>query len=458
MADLDPRVTALLERAADGPVGDPAVEDIVRRGARRRRLRSTALTATAAVATAAVVSTVAIVATSSSDRRSQPARPGPSATTPGPISTNGLAGVTAPELAHGTWTNIPAAPVKLCGQTSVVWTGSVVVTITGEDTVTCASGAAAYDPKANRWHRLDAPPPGINGQLVLVSAGDRVVAVSQLRGTAAALDVASGRWQSLPSLPSPAAQPLAGVVATGLAVGADVVVVGVGKAGDQAFRLPAGQNTWTELPRLPHPSDYTVVATAGYSAGGKTWVAMTTEKRHFNKRAHTLNVQTAYSVLELQHDQWLDRGHDGLPFLVNAAQALGPDALVVAGGCLPGMGCPYAPPLILLADFRGGSSQRIAVSPLGGTTHEVFSTGAAVLVYDASGEESGGGVNIRPGATAVYDVKARRWLKAPHSARVENIAGEVWTSYGFVVLGQLRIQCASLPGCSDGQILRPHRG
>src|SRR4051812_45710198 len=169
MDDLGPRVAALLDRAADGEIGDAPVNDIVRRGSRRRRMRTAVLTTSAAVATAAVVSTVALMTTSSGGDHS-PARPGPTATTsrpPLPPTT----GIAATAVAHGRWTNIAPAPIKLCAQTSVAWTGSVIVVVSLNDAVDCASAAAAYDPRRDRWHRLDAPPPGIGGQVVLVPAG-----------------------------------------------------------------------------------------------------------------------------------------------------------------------------------------------------------------------------------------------------------------------------------------------
>jgi hypothetical protein len=415
-------------------------------------MRTAVLTTSAAVATAAVVSTVALVTTSSGGDHS-PARPGPTATTsrpPLPATT----GIAATALAHGRWTNIAPAPIKLCGQTSVAWTGSVIVVVSLNHAVNCASAAAAYDPRRDRWHRLDAPPPGIGGQIVFVPAAGRVVAVSQLTGSAAAVDPVSGRWTALPSLPVRPVDPTTAPVASGIAAGDDVLVVGVGHDSDQAFSLGAGQKSWTELPRLPHPRDYHVVATAGYDDGVSTWVTMTTEKRHFNNQTQVLSVQGAASLLELGDGRWVEHPHAMQLMMTVSAQALGQGALVVGGGCLPGMSCPYSPPTILLANLRDGTAQQLPVSPLGGTTQGAFSTGRAVLVYDATGQQTGPDGDIRPGATAVYDVQAQRWLRAPHSVRVEQNAGEVWTPYGFVVLGQPMEKCLCNPG---GLILRPAR-
>jgi hypothetical protein len=158
------------------------------------------------------------------------------------------------DAAHDTWTTVPSSPFRV-GDAVGAWTGTEVIVVSGErDDVV----AAAYDPGANSWRTLAAPPLG-NGASALnhaVWTGTELVVVGIADegegGTVnqvAIYDLAADRWRT-------GAPPNGPLPSFGDAVwtGTEVAVVGqVGTSGSSAgtdtlqVYDPAADH-WREVP------------------------------------------------------------------------------------------------------------------------------------------------------------------------------------------------------------------
>ena len=233
----EPSLRDLLGRAAEPepPLG-PLASRALRAGVRLRRRRlalSGALSAAAAAAVSVVTATLA----------GAPGRP------PVPVTATAepAPGPSAGQLAHGRWVRIPPAPLKMCGNLAV-WDGRALVVIQ-EPSGGCPLGAAAYDPRVNRWTTI-APPPLLKHQWAVAAAGGGQVLLVVTSGATCSWRPATGRWQPLGTLP--AGRNYFSVAWTGTTFLVTRLCQRKTPVPAQAFKLTRGR--WTPLPDLPQPA------------------------------------------------------------------------------------------------------------------------------------------------------------------------------------------------------------
>ncbi|HVW79564.1 MAG TPA: hypothetical protein VHB69_01315 [Mycobacteriales bacterium] len=335
---------------------------------------------------------------------------------------------------------MPAPPIKSCGAArSVTATGDVVVLVETDGTPRCPSAAAAYNPLANTWTKLSAPPASLRGQLTATQN----LYVSQRTGAAAVLNLRSGTWHSLPPVPE------AGALTTVVSGTTQAVVLGAGPNHDQVFAFNGTK--WIPRASLPHPGT-AIDALAAYSAGRTQW-ALATEERTFNS-----GFSSQLRLLRLNASGWTREPNlPGRPAVVTSVQPLGDRQLVAGGNCPPYASCPPAGIELGIANLRSGQLHSIGQSPLGFALDAAVVAGEAVVGLDTDSEigDGAGHPAIRPLSSSVYDVATGRWLSGPRDNALADVTGTAWTPSGLVVVGSPR------PGCScqiGGLILRPAMG
>jgi len=360
-------------------------------------------------------------------------------------------GPTAEQLAHGYWVRIPAAPIRLCdGQP--VWDGHEILMVEPGGYPPCQSAAALYNPTANRWKRIAAPPRGADGP-DMAWGGGRLLMVSWYSGVVVAWDRATGRWQRLPGFPKKTA------VSVGW-TGREFIVItarqlGPNKGTASAFELRG--NRWTRLPDLPQPGRGRVLVATMATYGGSVYAVAQVRLWHLDPN-DTYVVDRA-ELLRLTRSSWVKMPlPSGVPSSLqvltqvsgallaagsscdmctiwNGAAALvtpGPRTLVVPFRPRPGVPYPY--------DFAAGP-------------HAI-----AVLYFDGLGFPGPRHYGPKPGSSLIYDIATGRWLKGPTapetSADQSSTPGAVWTPYGVAMLSQEIVNNVS-HGRPGGWLLRP---
>jgi hypothetical protein len=424
-------VRDLLDRAAEGPVGPAPIAELVGRGARRRRTwQITGVGLTAAVTAAVIVIVTGVVGNTTPAPNRGP--------TPGQTPTGQTGrGVTATQIAHGTWQNLPAPPIKSCGSQSVTSTGNVVILVVSQDSARCPNAAAAYDARTNDWTKLSPPPASLRGQLTF----SQDLFVSRVTGAAAVLNPRAGSWRSLPAVP--ASGSLAALV-TGTT---EPILIGAGPHHDQVFSFDGTH--WASRPMLPH-AGADIVALAAYSNGGTQWAFASEEQATHD------GFKGGLILLRLNGQTWAkERNLPNRPLAVRSVESLGSQQFVNGDNCLPNASCPPSGPQLGIADLDRGQLRDINESPLTMAMTDAVLAGHSVVGLDTDAEVGRGGPSqpaIHPLASAVYDLATGHWLAGPHGVLVNNISGMAWTPRGLVVLGDPAEKCACSLG---GLILRP---
>jgi hypothetical protein len=442
MADLHQTVSALLEQAANGPVPDPPVDEVVGRSRRRLRARRiTQVLGTVAAVTAIVASIALAVPT-----RSGKTPPPPAATQrPQPAPSSLLGAASAAQIAHGHWQNIAPPPVRMCGSTAAIWTGTEVVVVVAQDSLVCGNAAAGYDPQTDRWRRFTPPPRIIDGYLSTAWTGEKVVVVSGDTRAVAELDIQTGNWSNLPQLPAQAKE---AVVAWD---GRQVLVIGAGPDRDEVFASNGG--SWRSLARLPHATGESVVNIATFVLGSSVWAVDAVEHHSVDSGGTVVSVGVDSHLLRLVDGAWREMAKPAdMPLIVTSVQQLDSGQLIVGTNCPPRAPCPMAPAMLETVHLGQPQGHLLSRSPLDMVLADGYSTGHAVLVYNAYAVESGPHRNVRRGDTAVFDLLTGRWLQGPRSVLVDDVIAEVWTPHGFVVLGEPVEKCVCRLG---GVMLRP---
>lgn len=457
MADLDRELFALLDRAAEGGVGPAPVHDIVRRGRLRRRHRRQALAigvATAGVLVAGI--SAGVVLGGDGNGRAAPVLHSPVPTSSfSPHPAAAPTGATAQQIAHGTWVNLPAAPMPLCPGAASAWTGRELLVVSDEDDCSIRPGhsgtghtgtgvaAAAYDPATQQWRRLPPPPSAVNETLTAVWTGDTLIVATPQTGAAAVYNSHADGWGVLPSLPKSPAASLSLVWD-----GFRVVAVGVGPAEDGTYALDGDH--WSALQPLPHHDGEDVAAVGAGVVNGDIFAVEATETVTPLGHGETDHAAAA-RLLWLDGLRWEQLPHPpDLPYTTDRIEAYGKRLFVAGSLCPPNSPCPLAPPQLMTFEPGSTIASGLGVSPLDVMARDSVVAGRAILTYNEGGTESG--PRVRPGDTAVYDVSTGRWLRAPSSVAVDDIAATAWTPYGFAVLGNPVEKCLCKLG---GVILRP---
>jgi hypothetical protein len=305
----------------------------------------------------------------------------------------------------GTWRPLPPAPItpEFNARTSV-WTGKEMI-VFGRDQLTAldsrgkpyATGAvnvaAAYNPGANAWRRLD-PPRRTTGFMGLnaVWTGKEMLVWGQ--GTREAFNPATNEWRRLPSSRLLAVHDgFAAVVWTGR----EMIGWGGGCCGDafsDGVAYNPATNKWRALPRSPLPGSQHPL---GAWTGREMIVLVGRRAAAYNPASNTWR---SLRPLPARRD--------------NATAVWDGRELLVVGGARVGFAYDVASnrwtPLPAAATGRIG---KIAVW-----------TGKRLLVW---GGKRGG---------AAYDPRISRWVPLPHGPlpdRLEPTA--VWTGRSLIVWG-----------------------
>ncbi|MGH3158366.1 MAG: hypothetical protein ACRDNF_17580, partial [Streptosporangiaceae bacterium] len=166
---------------------------------------------------------------------------------------------------------MPPAPIRLCDPRAV-WDGRDLIVVE-PGFPPCPAGAGAYDPEANRWVKIAPPPRFIGQQPVTAWGGGRLVLVSPDTGATASWSPATGRWDQIAPLPSPAAISAAWT-------GSKLLVITASKGTARAFTLTGGR--WTRLPDLPQPGQGQIVEAVAAARDGAVYVLADINVAHTN--------------------------------------------------------------------------------------------------------------------------------------------------------------------------------
>lgn len=424
---MSEHVRALLDRAAEGPIGDPPVAALVDRAARRQRMRRSAIVVVSAGLTAAVIVAIIGLVGHGQTVNNRPVLPSP-AQPPG---------ATVSQLVHGTWHAIPEPPTPLCQTGSVaISTGPAVLAVNTWDKGICQGAAEVYSPRTNRWRELDRPPVAVRGYPSMARADSSVMLAADPTNTAALLDLRTGHWQLL----SP--PPVSVVGAMVVASGTTFFFVGGGPDHDQVASYDG--HAWSVRPALPHQGSQ-VVNVAGYADHGALWAAVTDEQQH----GHSFSARL--QILRLGSGGWVVQPKPvGIPLIPTSVQALGGSELVVGINCPSYASCPAVVEDLALVRLADGSGQSIpAPYQLHRRLHFFLQTAVAAgqtIVGINGSAEHGFRPIVHPGAALVYDSTHHKWRLTPRSPWVKFSYGIVWTKHGLVELGSPEPHCH----CSRG--------
>ncbi len=148
--------------------------------------------------------------------------------------------------AANSWRKLAPSPLAPSQHPLAAWTGRrLIVVVSGIDPdgkpyPASLARAAAYEPRADTWRRLPAPPPGAGG----TAAWDgRELLVAGGSSAAFAFDPGAERWRRL--APAPSAQPVSSAIWTG----SRLVLFDGPRA--PALAYDPRTDRWSRLPKLP---------------------------------------------------------------------------------------------------------------------------------------------------------------------------------------------------------------
>ncbi len=416
---------------------------------RRRRVILGAVTSAVAVA---AVSLVIVALTSSTGRPPARARvmvePAEVTAIAEPAS-----GPSADQLARGRWVRMPPAPIQMCDPL-VLWDGQELVAVQ-EPSSPCSLGAAEYDPRANRWTKITAPPVRKNQSVTGASGGGRVVLVLNT-GAAYSWRAATGRWQSLGSLP--AGRNGFSVAWTGRTFLVTRLYHWRVRGPGEAFELASRR--WKALPDLPQPARGRMVQAPATVLDGSVYVLASIQV------THPTHINGSQGYFESGYDELLRLTRTGwirVPLgpgepksQLQLTQVGG--AIVAAGSSCPGSCTEEDGSAALLRPGSTNSVTRLRPPP-GVPYPWNFAAGARAIVvtYTAGlGILESADQRPPPGTCYIYDVSTGTWQPGPTAPAAPRIAGPAyWTSYGVVSLGQSFDGTAPALARIGGWLLRP---
>lgn len=333
-----------------------------------------------------------------------------------------VGGPSAQQLAHGRWLRMPPAPIRLCDPRAV-WDGRALVVVE-PGFRPCPAGAAAYDPRANSWAKIAAPPRRIGQPPVTAWGGGRLMLVWPDTGATVTWSAATGQWHRIASVPVP----YRGVVSaawTGskfLVITASVIKASTPAA--RAFTLTGSR--WTRSPDLPRPGKGRIVEAVAAAADGAVYVLADIS---------TYN-SGSVELLRLATAAWVPVPlSPGAPDSQLALTPVG-GAILAAGSACPGLGmCTMEDGAAALLR-PGARPVAVALRPKAGVPYpgDIAADGHAVVVtYPQGLGDLGAGP--APGSSAVYDIATRRWLPGPTAPGPGASFGAYWTADGVVSLG-----------------------
>jgi hypothetical protein len=412
----------LLDRATDPepPMGLRA-SHALRAGVRLRR-RRLALSATASAAAIAAISLVTVALAGA---------PGLPTAMVG-ATAKPAQGPSAWQLAHGRWVRMPSAPLKMCDDLEV-WDGRDLVVIQ-QPSGGCPLGAAEYDPRANRWATIPAPPLQKHQWGVAAAGGGQVLLVVN-SGATYSWRPSTGRWQPLGSLP--AGRNSFSVTWTGTNFLVTRLYRWATPGPGQVFRLSG--HRWKRLPDLPQPAAGRMDDAPAVVYKGAVYVlAHITVTHHTDQNGQPGSYETGYvEALRLTAAGWtqVPLGPGGPKSELALTQVKG--AILAAGSSCGGL-CTVDNGVAAL--LRPGSARSIIpLKPRPGVPFPMnFAAGARAIVVTYTGGIGGlpGHHQPPPGTCYIYDVATGTWQPGPTAPATPRIAGPTyWTSYGVISLG-----------------------
>ena len=327
-----------------------------------------------------------------------------------------------------------APPISLC-RPAALWDGRALIVIES-GVAPCQPAAAAYDPTANRWMPVAAPPCATGLNPLAAWGGGRLVLMSRRTGFAAAWSPADRGWLRLPQLPAAGAISMTWTGRMFL-----VITSRQGQPSGRAWGF-AGHR-WRPLPSLPPVWHGWYAGVPIATLDGSVYALA----HEFHGSPNAPNVSGSSRLLRLAGSAWTvvplrlaaDLGtievltaQDGHLLATGTscsgsfcAEELGQAAIIGPGAS------PHAillsPPDRLFLPFPQG----IAAGPR-----------AAVVTYSVGGNTLSGGAHFR--AVEIYDSRVGQWLAGPLAPAAPPVRAAYWTPDGVVSLGQ-----------GGGWVLRP---
>jgi N-acetylneuraminic acid mutarotase len=349
----------------------------------------------------------------------------------------------APQLA-GAWTALPAAPIKVDGGLTSVWTGRELLVY---GALRKTGVAAAYDPAANRWRRLPSPgPTGTFPPYHSVWTGKEMLVWGQ--GLREAYDPAANTWRRLPGSPLLSVHEGHGLVVW---TGNEMIGWGGGCCGDafsDGVAFDPATNRWRGLAQAPLAGSQQPI---GAWTGKELFVFVGNLDPNGKPWPKRLARAAAYDPAT---DSW--RRIAPLPAPRNGATAVwdGHEVLVVGGAGLARAGRPAPLARVGFAyDPATNRWRRLPPMESGRFGSAAVWTGRQLLLWGGSQTANGGPPSIPPHGLA-YDPTANRWAPLPQAPLLGRVGPTgVWTGREFVVWG-------GGPGASqkvfaDGAAFRP---
>ncbi len=366
-----------------------------------------------------------------------------------------VGGPSAQQLARGRWVQVPTAPIRLCDARSV-WDGRDLVVIE-PGFPPCRPAAAAYDPRANAWMPLAAPPRSISADPVAAWGGGQLLLVSPVSGTAFTWSPATGRWHQIATVLSAGAVSARWTGHGFLVITLSTITANRGTA--KAFALTAGR--WTRLPDLPQPAQGRIAEAVTAADGGSVYALADVDVAHTNP--DDMYNSGSVELLRLTATAWtpvpLSPGAPGSQLALTQAGG----TLVAAGSACPGIDDCMGGEDGTAALLRPGADPpTIALLPRQGIPYprNIAAGGDAIVVTypEGLGRVLPPQDEPAPGSSAIYDITTRTWLKGPAAPGPRADPGLVWsaywTPYGVVNLDQATPDSGTL-SYMGGWLLRP---
>jgi hypothetical protein len=348
-----------------------------------------------------------------------------------------VGGPSAQQLAGGRWLRIPPAPIRLC-DSQAVWDGHDLVVIEPAF-YACPRGAAAFDPRANSWKKIAAPPRLVGINPVIAWGGGVLMLVSHRTGAAVTWNPVTGRWHPIAPVPSP------GVVSA-VWTGSKFLVITAGvisSSNGTALAFTYTGSRWTRLPDLPRPGEGRIVGAVAAAGPDAVYVLATIDVAPTSQGGSNTDGSNNYGSVELLRLSTASWRPVPLSQGVPQSQLM---LTVVNGGILAaGSSCP-ALALCTLEDGTaallrlGAHPDTIPLTPAAGVPYpyDIAAGSQAIVVtyQDGLGTPVPPGAGPVAGSSAIYDIATDKWQPGPTAPGSGSSAGTYWTPDGVVCLGQ----------------------
>ena len=360
-------------------------------------------------------------------------------------TTTPVAAADAAQLAAGTWSALPAAPIAPHDGASVVWTGHELLVWGGQSgphgTVLHADGAA-YDPATNTWRPLPPGPLSARVGQTAVWAGTEMViwggyddvanGSSRVSADGAAYNPVANSWQPLSASPLTArAYTLALWTGTAVMVLGGVPAVVTSTVGEYAdgARLDPRRGRWTHIPS-PDPVDGQHInwrMNLQTSATMLAWSAWSQSHQIAANESTSSGGVDLYSYNESSGAwRYIPTSVEALP---DIEDALWTGRVVYARGRTYNCGdCsgPFVPEATAAYDPTHNTWTRLPPDPLGADHLLSIWTGGALFSFNPSGIYG----SVGQGDASIYDPQSNTWTRARAAPfGCDAMTDPVWTGH-----------------------------